>query len=114
MFEKLISDIDFEVTRRIFKVEVQAHTQNESKPAAPVIYKSAGVIDPFKQESQKQLSQPVQTVQTPPIGQNVDSHQNQNAGFKIIPPGTSQKKPGRNEPCWCGSGKKYKRCHWPD
>lgn len=18
---------------------------------------------------------------------------------------------GRNEPCWCGSGKKYKRCH---
>jgi len=21
------------------------------------------------------------------------------------------KKPGRNQPCWCGSGKKYKRCH---
>ncbi len=20
-------------------------------------------------------------------------------------------KPGRNEPCWCGSGKKFKRCH---
>jgi hypothetical protein len=20
-------------------------------------------------------------------------------------------KPGRNEPCWCGSGKKYKKCH---
>ncbi len=20
-------------------------------------------------------------------------------------------KPGRNEPCWCGSGKKYKQCH---
>ena len=19
--------------------------------------------------------------------------------------------PGRNDPCWCGSGKKYKRCH---
>jgi len=19
--------------------------------------------------------------------------------------------PGRNEPCWCGSGKKYKNCH---
>ena len=23
-------------------------------------------------------------------------------------------KPGRNEPCWCGSGKKYKSCHWPN
>ncbi|HFQ95534.1 MAG TPA: hypothetical protein ENK30_03080 [Anaerolineae bacterium] len=20
---------------------------------------------------------------------------------------------GRNEPCWCGSGKKYKHCHMP-
>lgn len=20
--------------------------------------------------------------------------------------------PGRNEPCWCGSGKKYKHCHY--
>jgi len=19
--------------------------------------------------------------------------------------------PGRNDPCWCGSGKKYKNCH---
>lgn len=22
-----------------------------------------------------------------------------------------EKPPGRNEPCWCGSGKKYKKCH---
>lgn len=21
---------------------------------------------------------------------------------------------GRNDPCWCGSGKKYKRCHYPN
>ena len=21
------------------------------------------------------------------------------------------KKPGRNDACWCGSGKKYKKCH---
>ncbi len=23
-----------------------------------------------------------------------------------------EKKPGRNDPCWCGSGKKYKNCHY--
>jgi len=23
-----------------------------------------------------------------------------------------RRKRGRNERCWCGSGKKYKRCHW--
>ena len=22
-----------------------------------------------------------------------------------------ERKLGRNEPCWCGSGKKYKHCH---
>ena len=26
-------------------------------------------------------------------------------------PGFSWKKLGRNDPCWCGSGKKYKTCH---
>ncbi|MBX9600576.1 MAG: preprotein translocase subunit SecA [Bryobacteraceae bacterium] len=26
-------------------------------------------------------------------------------------PVLAQKKPGRNDPCWCGSGKKYKKCH---
>jgi preprotein translocase subunit SecA len=23
----------------------------------------------------------------------------------------SHEKIGRNDPCWCGSGKKFKRCH---
>ena len=27
------------------------------------------------------------------------------------PPARAQAKPGRNDPCPCGSGKKYKRCH---
>jgi len=27
---------------------------------------------------------------------------------------SGKKKLGRNDPCWCGSGKKYKKCHWPD
>lgn len=25
-----------------------------------------------------------------------------------------KEKTGRNAPCWCGSGKKYKRCHWAE
>ncbi len=27
--------------------------------------------------------------------------------------GRSRGVPGRNEPCWCGSGRKYKKCHLP-
>jgi preprotein translocase subunit SecA len=25
---------------------------------------------------------------------------------------TAKERLGRNDPCWCGSGKKYKHCHW--
>jgi uncharacterized protein YecA (UPF0149 family) len=28
--------------------------------------------------------------------------------------GVPQARPGRNEPCWCGSGRKYKKCHEPE
>lgn len=31
--------------------------------------------------------------------------------FQVIQGGKSDNRPGRNDPCWCGSGKKYKRCH---
>jgi preprotein translocase subunit SecA len=27
---------------------------------------------------------------------------------------TKSNKIGRNDPCWCGSGKKYKKCHYPN
>ena len=28
-----------------------------------------------------------------------------------VAPARKHDRPGRNDPCWCGSGKKYKRCH---
>jgi preprotein translocase subunit SecA len=31
--------------------------------------------------------------------------------FQVIQGGLRDDEPGRNDPCWCGSGKKYKRCH---
>ena len=27
---------------------------------------------------------------------------------------SKKQKPGRNDPCYCGSGKKYKKCHYPN
>jgi preprotein translocase subunit SecA len=35
-------------------------------------------------------------------------------GFDVVEDETvkrAEPKLGRNEPCWCGSGKKYKKCH---
>jgi preprotein translocase subunit SecA len=31
-----------------------------------------------------------------------------------VQPVRAEKKPGRNDPCPCGSGKKYKNCHGKD
>jgi preprotein translocase subunit SecA len=31
--------------------------------------------------------------------------------LQVLPGGKSPRQVGRNDPCWCGSGKKYKRCH---
>ena len=33
------------------------------------------------------------------------------SGPKTSATGPGGVKPGRNDPCWCGSGKKYKKCH---
>jgi preprotein translocase subunit SecA len=38
-------------------------------------------------------------------------------GGQILPPPVEQRRVdeteqiGRNDPCWCGSGKKFKKCH---
>ena len=111
LFETLINDIDFEMSRRIFKIEVEASPINLKQKDHAITYKSASAIDPFSQQEKKQIIKPVETGHAPSL-QTTD--RNQIDGFKITPPGTAQTKPGRNEPCWCGSGKKYKKCHWPD
>jgi hypothetical protein len=34
--------------------------------------------------------------------------------FKGVDEKQPEERPGRNEPCWCGSGRKYKKCHLPE
>ncbi len=136
MFEKMVGDVNFEATRRLFKVEVeQAKPLPElERKDQPMMFKSASSVDPFTRANfdkqnlngltqavnQQQSSPPSQqhlpTSQQPVQQQVTDQNQNSSSqiGFRVIPPGQSHKKPGRNDPCWCGSGKKYKRCHYPN
>jgi len=134
MFEKLIGDINFEVTRRLFKIEVQVTQSQEetdrsdgaSKKAKPIVYKSASAIDPFTQPppavEKSQIPNPLpadashQAMQAgkPQVNSNFQNENNQinnELGFRVIAPGTKKRQLGRNDPCWCGSGKKYKKCH---
>ncbi len=97
MFEKLIADINFEVTRRLFKIEINVganldspvHNHQEER----MILQSASAIDPFKANNQQ-----------PDFAK----------ASSVEPKTNLHKKLGRNDPCWCGSGKKYKKCHYPN
>lgn len=122
MFEKLINDINYEITRRIFRVEIDVKDRPiiEKKENAPVLnkpgvtYRSASAIDPFTQKQQKQKEVQIEsTSKLPPLNTNPQPDAN-DIGFKVTLPGQTKKQPGRNDPCWCGSGKKYKRCHYPN
>ena len=83
-FERLMGAIDYEIVRRIFRVQVA------QRPTMP------------------------QQVQT-----NIDTQDGMGLTAKpaaSAPRPVSQagkKKIGRNDPCWCGSGKKWKKCHYP-
>ncbi len=114
MFERLVGDINFEVTRRLLKVEVNVGSALPKEK--PLVYKSASSVDavteakkiaPMSDEPAKVTVRKVQNLPAPNPSES-------EIGFKIIPPGASGRKTGRNDPCWCGSGKKYKRCHYPN
>jgi len=111
MFEKLMTDINFEITRRLFKTEVEAAPRKE-QTKEELVYKSATSVDPFSQQQQQQKNEspPPQYLPT----SNNQSSNNEEIGFKVIAPGTTSRKLGRNDPCWCGSSKKYKKCHYPN
>lgn len=44
-------------------------------------------------------------------GRSDGYHLRDDAGHGVRPEPAKRPPPGRNEPCWCGSGKKYKHCH---
>ncbi|MEI6533458.1 MAG: preprotein translocase subunit SecA [Candidatus Roizmanbacteria bacterium] len=125
MFENLIADMYYEIARRIIRVEINEESREEiitpHKEVQDVIYKSASSIDPFKQPTAR-VEHKVATGRKGNSSITIEDAEEApfipveqtDGGFKVIPPGTPAQKVGRNDPCWCGSGKKYKKCHWPN
>lgn len=108
MFERLVANINAEVTRRIFEVKMEEEqgpiTQIEPEKAENLTYKSASSVSPFQSvESNKTVS-----------SKTDDSNNASEGGLRVIQAGVKKPKIGRNDPCWCGSGKKWKKCHYPE
>lgn len=122
MFESLISNINFEITRRLFKIEIEEEKIIEKQSLTPIpedqiIFHSASGVNPFSLPTSQQKDQSSNRPQ--PRGQNflTSPAGQKQAGLKITLPGQHKKKIGRNDPCPCGAinpntGKpyKYKKC----
>lgn len=116
-FEKLIADVDYESTRRLFKIQIEESKPLEipKKKEQPVVLQSASATNAFKQkELESQAKVTVRHVGPPAAQAKQAAQPTEIGGFHITPPGAEKRKIGRNDPCWCGSGKKYKKCHYPN
>lgn len=90
MFQALMRQFEYNVCRKIFRLQPTPIDQNRSKVSL-----SEGRGEEIN--SHASVDQP-QNIVLPKIEQAKSSHPEL----------------GRNDPCWCGSGKKYKKCHWPN
>lgn len=101
MFEELRSSISKEVTNYVFRLERVEKTSKNVQSSQTV----HGDIDIFgtSEQKQRQSVQPGVPHNPQPVGNRSDlvPHTIVKSGVEV----------GRNEPCPCGSGKKYKKCH---
>lgn len=81
MFEDMVGAIEYEVTRLFMKAEIRQNVQREQ------------VAQGEAEETEEMKS----------------AHERSNTSAKKQP--VHVEKVGRNDPCPCGSGKKYKNCH---
>jgi preprotein translocase subunit SecA len=119
MFHELMNSIWEEFARVIYHVEVNVEPADfEPGPeAAPSELQYAGggpeqpsAIQQAASESTTATSSPVPGVlpATPSGGGTGIGGAVENPETVVK---TDRDKIGRNDPCWCGSGKKYKKCH---
>lgn len=92
LFDKLMLDVDANLVRRVLRV-VPAGVQRPSVN----IEEAQTNVDTSDMEG---------LAQTPLTKAAVEAD-------KRLHEGSGSKKIGRNDPCWCGSGKKWKKCHYP-
>ena len=129
MFERLIAQIDYDISHQIFKAQVQLGappqpqiplTQANPVRSLPkgndplsILKQAAGGASELTSKTQANpndlLSSLIKKDSKLVQAANSQIQQRAQGGSTV----THKQKLGRNDPCWCGSGKKFKKCHWP-
>jgi preprotein translocase subunit SecA len=94
MFDELKATIRNDVTRTIFRVTITQQPPQTRPVARNVVEGRAAIAGSGTAAVQAGSG---------------DGNGNARSGARQA--ATAGRKIGRNDPCWCGSGKKYKRCH---
>lgn len=102
MFEKLITEIWFTVADRIEKIEIEIDRPQQVDSA---LGEMRSVLDETPVDYQQGQFE---------SGVGAESSLLSPETPKSITPAKNARELGRNDPCWCGSGKKYKKCHYPN
>ena len=116
-FEKLVDSIDDGIVNRIFKVQIVSQQPSVTQSSAVTTNTPAeeGGLDSVQEKSSRvkrgnlgtSNGQSLNTAGMTTSGQSLQAVSSQQ------PEASKPKKLGRNDPCWCGSGKKWKKCHYP-
>lgn len=96
LFQHLLGSINSEITQTFFKYAKHAVDMKVQAELGRSVFQKAGLI--------------LQGAQKTSNG-NFVRRETTSDGSPGLQPGFDQAKVGRNEPCPCGSGKKYKKCH---
>jgi len=110
MFEQLIWNMDDQIVHRIYKIQVQNQEGHEGHNHGPIGPVSVDLTNAIANTPESEVSEDVLLKKAAKV-KAVKTKESPTASGATP---TSNKKLGRNDPCWCGSGKKYKKCHFPN
>src|SRR6266542_2925710 len=102
LFEEMMQRLRQAVTAQLMRVEIVP--QAPAEEPAPLPYMEAHKVDPLTGEDELALAEA-------PAGAAAGGFAAACSAQRNPSDPTSWGKVGRNEPCPCGSGKKYKHCH---
>jgi preprotein translocase subunit SecA len=116
MFEALMHSIWEEFARLIFHVEVEVapQAQEQFAPAQQPTQVQLSGGGPEQPSALGQAAVATAAGPAPAAGQVVEGRPEAGNGAPAEQETVvkdEKEKIGRNDPCWCGSGKKYKKCH---
>ena len=117
MFQELMNGIWEEFSKLVFNVEIEIEPEAANGFAPPAnepeqLDYSGGTIDAQPSALTQEAAEDVEEeTGRSAVGFSAGTSATLTTGSAATKVKSDQENLGRNDPCWCGSGKKFKKCH---